>query len=234
MIFLTGDVHIPYDISKLSTKNFKQQKHLKKTDYLIILGDFGLVWSEGSKEDLYWLKWFKNKTFTTLFIDGNHENHDLLDNLETVEKFGGLVGKLADNVYHLKRGEIYTIGGKTFYTFGGAYSVDRHTRVEGKDWWSREEGSREEQEYGVSKLESVGWNVDYVLTHAAPREVAQMLLYGEYTEPTTTHSYLNFIMNYINCDKWFFGHYHLDRELNIQGVNINEFVCLYHNIVRLV
>ncbi len=55
MIYITGDVHIPVDIKKLSTKNFPKQKELTKNDYVIILGDFGGVWNNGN-EELYWRK----------------------------------------------------------------------------------------------------------------------------------------------------------------------------------
>ena len=46
MIFLTGDTHIPIDVSKLNTKNFPEQKNLTSDDYVIILGDFGLYWRQ--------------------------------------------------------------------------------------------------------------------------------------------------------------------------------------------
>ena len=46
MIYLTGDTHIPIDISKLNTKNFPEQKNLTRNDYIIIIGDFGLYWHE--------------------------------------------------------------------------------------------------------------------------------------------------------------------------------------------
>jgi len=77
MIYITGDTHIPIDIQKLNTKNFPEQYQMSKDDYLIICGDFGGIWNK-SAEELYWLKWLNNKSFTTLFIDGNHENFDLL------------------------------------------------------------------------------------------------------------------------------------------------------------
>ena len=44
-IFLTGDTHIPIDISKLNSKNFPEGKNLTKDDYVIVLGDFGLLWN---------------------------------------------------------------------------------------------------------------------------------------------------------------------------------------------
>ena len=41
-IYVTGDTHIPIDISKLNMREFPEQKELTREDYVIILGDFGL------------------------------------------------------------------------------------------------------------------------------------------------------------------------------------------------
>ena len=49
-------------------------------DYVVIAGDFGGLW-DGSQKDQYWLDWLNKKPFTTLFVDGNHENFDLLNTL---------------------------------------------------------------------------------------------------------------------------------------------------------
>jgi len=35
MIYVTGDIHCPIDISKLNTKNFPIQRKMTKSDYLI-------------------------------------------------------------------------------------------------------------------------------------------------------------------------------------------------------
>lgn len=128
MIYITGDTHIPVDIGKLSTKNFPEQKEMTKNDYVIICGDFGGVW-DGSNEEKYWIKWLKNKNFTTLFIDGNHENFEKLYNLPIVEFSGGIVHKVEEGIYHLMRGEIYTIDNKNLFVFGGASSHDKEFRT---------------------------------------------------------------------------------------------------------
>jgi hypothetical protein len=54
---------------------------MTKADYVIICGDFDGVWAkdEESKEEKYNLDWLNNKPFTTLFVDGNHENIDWLN-----------------------------------------------------------------------------------------------------------------------------------------------------------
>ena len=79
MIFITGDTH--GDLRRFSTDAFYEQREMTKDDYAIILGDFGMVWDyKGeSKYEKNWLDWLESKSFTTLFIDGNHENHDRLD-----------------------------------------------------------------------------------------------------------------------------------------------------------
>ena len=76
-IFITGDIHGTHDILKLSEFSEGRGAELTKADYLIIAGDFGLLWypegSEDDKEDAKWRKWLNDQPWTTLFIDGNHE-----------------------------------------------------------------------------------------------------------------------------------------------------------------
>ena len=90
MIFITGDTHGWKDLDKLKKFNFKIQDELTKEDYVIILGDFGLLWNN-SEEERYWLDWLDSRNFTTLFVDGNHENFNLLYEYKLEEWNGGLV-----------------------------------------------------------------------------------------------------------------------------------------------
>lgn len=73
MIFITGDTHA--DVRRFNHNNFPEQSEMTKDDYVIVCGDFGLVFSQvESKGEQYWLDWLERKSFTTLFVDGNHEN----------------------------------------------------------------------------------------------------------------------------------------------------------------
>lgn len=122
-IFITGDIHS--DPTRLSSHSFIEQKELDKNDFVIIAGDFGLIWD--TKESSYekkWLDWLDKKKFTTLFIDGNHENFDRLNAMPVSDWHGGKVHKIRDSVIHLMRGEIYNINNKTIFAFGGAPSHD--------------------------------------------------------------------------------------------------------------
>ena len=97
MIYITGDVHCPYDIKKLNSDHFPD-KDLTKDDYLIVCGDMGLVW-DGGKRDEWWQKWFEKKNFTTLFVDGNHENHPLLNEFPVSEWHGGKVHMIVKKAF---------------------------------------------------------------------------------------------------------------------------------------
>lgn len=44
-IYVCGDTHGPVHIDKLREENWLEQKSLTKDDFLIILGDFGLIWN---------------------------------------------------------------------------------------------------------------------------------------------------------------------------------------------
>ena len=73
------------------------------------------------------------------------------------------------------RGEIYTIEGKTFFTFGGGYSIDQPLRKENVSWRPQEMPSKQEYENGLTHLEKVNNQVDYILTHTAPDETVYFL-----------------------------------------------------------
>lgn len=123
MIYITGDIH--GDPTRFSKEAFPEQSKMTKEDYVIVCGDFGLVWNQmESRTEEYWLNWLQNKPFTTLFVDGNHENHDRLDAMPVSEWNGGNVHFVSPNVIHLMRGQVFTLCEKTFFTFGGASSHD--------------------------------------------------------------------------------------------------------------
>lgn len=230
MIYITGDVHGSVSINKrLNRKNFPQQKELTKNDYVIIVGDFGLVW-DGSNEDKYWLKWLnKTKPFTTLYIDGNHENFDLLDAYPVEIWNGGKIHRINDSVIHLMRGQVFDIEGKRFFTFGGAASHDKEYRKEGKSWWKREMPSDEEYKEGLRNLEANDWTVDYILTHTCSTCALQYITQkcSIQMDLDEMHPYFSQIEQKVVYHQWYFGHFHHDFELP------NNQRLLYNDIIRI-
>ena len=233
-IFITGDCHGGQadGFKKFNGKKFTEGKNLTKNDYMIIVGDYGLIWDD-SKSEKYLTDWLSNKPWTTLFLDGNHENFDLLEKLEETEMFGGKVGvHVEGNIYHLKRGEIYTIGNKTFFAFGGARSIDKHLRIDHVSWWPQEEPNYAECKNGLNNLEKYNNKVDYVITHECPTIVYETLYkkelrWGTNDEDYKLRNYLQNIKDLISFKKWYFGHYHDDLQIG------EKFKLLYRDIEEI-
>ncbi len=246
MIFITGDTH--GDIRRFNTESFFEQKEMTKDDYVIVLGDFGMVWDQTeSRFEKHWLDWLDEKSFTTLFIDGNHENHDRLDAMEVEEWHGGKVHKIRPSVIHLMRGQVYEIDGLKVFTFGGASShdikdgileandprikkwrkdYDKQFRINKLEWWERELPSVEEMEEGRRNLEKVAWKVDFVLTHCTSASTTAMIGDGHYGQDKLTR-YLQEIKDKLEYKKWFFGHHHIDQVITA------EEICLFEQIVQV-
>ena len=119
MVYLTGDTH--GDIDRFGHGRLRW---LNRRDTVVVLGDFGFVW-DGSKEEQKKLDWLRKRPYTLLFLDGCHENYDLLAQYPTEERFGGTVQALGGNVYHVCRGSVLTLEGKKYLCFGGAESQDK-------------------------------------------------------------------------------------------------------------
>lgn len=203
-------------------------KTLTKDDYLIICGDFGLIWDQAdrvSEEEEYWLDWLNSRPWTTLFVDGNHENHPRINTYPVIEKFGGKVHQIDTSIFHLIRGEYYTIEDKTFWVMGGATSIDRLYRIEGRTWWKEEAPSYDEMLHGVDTFNAHNNKVDYILTHCAPSNYLDDICLGYQSDEVT--QYLDFIYNNFEFKKWYCGHYHINKTID------KRFNVVYDLIVPL-
>ena len=250
MIYITGDCHS--DFRRFNTKNFPEQKDMIKDDYVIICGDFGGVWNidEESLQEAFNMDWLEDKPFTTLFVDGNHENFDRLNSYPVEEWNGGKVHRIRKSVIHLMRGQVFKLEGKTFFTFGGASShdidggildinnpdyhkkrkkLDREWipyRINHISWWERELPNEEEMVEGVHNLETHGNNVDYIVTHCCASSSQAILSGGKYKTDIATN-YLEQIKRNVKYKKWFFGHYHDNKMVNA------EEILIYEQIIRI-
>ena len=222
MIYITGDVHQSHDIRKLNTKSWPEQKNLTRDDYLIVCGDMGIVWDD-SQSDRYRRDWFEDKPFTTLFVDGNHENHRLLATYPVDEWNGGKIHKIRPHVYHLMRGQVFTINGIKVFTMGGASSHDKEYRTEGVSWWPEELPSDEEYVEAEKILGANGWEVDLVVSHCAPDSV-QSQLADWYEHDKLTNFFEEVVKTKSNYALWCFGHYHQDKVVD------DKHVCLYQKV----
>lgn len=212
MIFITGDTHIPTDISKLNTDSFPQQKKLTKNDYVIICGDFGGVWY-GTHKDNYWLDWLEKKSFTTLFIDGNHENFAALSQYDECSWNGGKVQFIRPSVIHLLRGYVFDLEGMKLFAMGGARSSDRMFRKEGVTWWQEEMPDAEEIRRARQNLAINDNQVDLMITHDAPQSLARMIDFAK-SEDDELMPFFDELRNTVGYRHWYFGHFHVDWKID--------------------
>ena len=224
-VFITGDMHGDIEIEKI-TRWKKTADDLDRSDLLIVCGDMGFFW-DGAGYDRYIKRYWEQQPFTVLWIDGNHENFDILDKQPTMTKWDGRVQQCGENIYHLCRGEIYNFYGKTFFCFGGATSHDKLRRKEGLTWWSREIPSIEEMKNGCDHLMGVGNEVDYMITHCADL-FTQRMIDPSYESDELIEYFTNLSNTVIWNKTWFMGHYHLDRPMP-NGVRL-----IYQDIIQLI
>ena len=250
MIYITGDCHS--DFVRFNKENFPEQNEMSKEDCVIICGDFGGVWNaeKESKRETWWMDWLEEKSFTTLFVDGNHENFDRLYSYPVEEWKGGKVHKIRPSVLHLMRGQVYLIDDKKIFTFGGASSHDISGgilepddpdfkskkkeldqewisyRINHVSWWKQELPSDTEMEEGLQNLNLHKNKVDFIVSHCCSSST-QVLLGGGMFKPDVLTQYLEQIRQTVTYKKWFFGHYHDNKNVNM------EEILLYEQIVRI-
>ena len=243
--YITGDRHGERGVLALSHKNWKEGALLTRDNHLFIAGDFAVVYSNPPiKSELNCLDWLNKNPWTTLVVDGNHENFPLLNALPRKRYCGGEVGIIRENVLHLRRGEIYTINGSTYFIFGGAQSHDIQDRIERAysknpnyrkqirpiEWWEDELPSKEEMKNGLRNLEKINYEVDYVITHTAPVSIIQKYaskLDIPYIVNDILVQYLETITNKLKFKTHYFGHFHKDIKLD------DKYTCVYNKIIKI-
>lgn len=219
MIYVTGDVH--GDFSRFRAASRK----LRKGDILIICGDFGMLWDNSKKEQRRLKKLSKLK-YTVAFLDGQHENYDLLEPYPEEEWNGGRVQAIAPNVVHLLRGEIYTIEGKRCFAFGGGESEPFELRNQSNTVWEQCIPTEQQMRNGMDKLQCADFTVDYIFTHEPSGRVRSFFDRNEFSL-NGTGAYLNWVEEKTTFKHWFFGCIHADRQLS------RKYTALFFNIRKL-
>lgn len=247
MMYITGDTH--GDWRKLNKESFPEQDDMTINDYLLILGDFG-IW-DNSKREKWWFDWMEKKNFTILFVDGNHENFDILNSLPVSTWHGGNVHFIRKNIIHLMRGQVFDIDNKKFFTFGGARSHDitdgilnRNDinfkekkknlnrkgglyRINHETWWEEEMPSANEMQEGNFNLDINDRKVNYIITHECPGKLYPLIDFSDEYKTDELTDYFDNISQTTNFNLWLFGHHHIDKKIT------QKFICLYDQIVKL-
>ena len=254
MIYLTGDCHGEFN------RFAKKQRmllpfELTEDDFVMICGDMGLLWAHDG-EFTYNTRWLAALPFTILWVQGNHENYDMIAEYPVSVWHGGKVRHIVeDKIILLERGQVFGIEGKSFFTFGGAsshdvyggildrtsptYARDRWRanrsklpyRVRGVSWWEQELPTIREMQEGRDNLAKAGYRVDFVLTHCLSgrmqEKVENVLSKKEIRDKDILNDYFDEIEGCLQYQHWFCGHYH--ENLRVDG----KHTVLYKDIIRL-
>lgn len=230
-IFVTGDRH-----GKLaSLKDLCDERQTTKDDLLIMLGDVGLNYY-GDSSDTDRKKFMSKLPITFLCLHGNHENRP--QNISTYERrWNEKLNTYAwtepeyTNILFAENGDLI-INGRKFLIMDGAYSVDKDYRLAvGYHWWADEQMSDKDKEK-IRKIVRRDPNYDFVLSHTAPlhHEPTYLFMTGidQSKVDKTTETFLQEICDQISFKRWFYGHYHDDKDFG------DGFHILYNNIIQII
>lgn len=215
MIYVTGDIH--GDLSRFKDKRLKK---LKKKDFLIICGDFGFLWN-GSKKEQKILKKLGKKKYTILFVEGCHENYNLLYAYQPQDWNGGEVRALSGKLKQLVRGGIFEIDGKKIFAFGGGQGTEHDIRKEAKTFWKEELPTEDEIDAALENLEKNDNHVDYIITHEPPAMLRDYLdIDVDSLQTNQMNAAFNKISETVKFKRWFFGKCHRNKTISVrfQGV----------------
>ena len=200
--------------------DFRKKMNLTEEDNIIILGDAGICWHYTKKDMYYYIKEWENYESVPMlyFLDGNHENFDILNSL-SIENNEGIV---SDHIHWLKRGTIKYFENKKCLFIGGAESIDNFNRVEHLSWWPEE--SITDQDISLIDI----GQYDYVFSHTCPISILNEYKFSlcdlSLDQSKINHNSenkLEALKNYIDFNQWWFGHFHKNIKLN------DQFRCLY-------
>ncbi len=206
MIYVTGDMH-----GEAERFRDRAVKRLKKGDILIVCGDFGFLW-DGCEAEKKRLRTIGRQRFTTLFIDGTHDNLPLIRSYPEETLFGGRVRRIDGNLLYAERGEVLELEGRRFFFLGGGASNDMEERVEGQTWWPEELPTGEELEHAARNLDRFGNEVDCIITHQ-PSDRLRVFLQGGGEQITPLGAFLTRVEQECRFQRWYFGQLHQDRNI---------------------
>lgn len=223
MIYVTGDMH--GEEERLYSRNMRK---LKEGDTLIVCGDFGFVW-DGSPKERKLLEYLGSRKYNVAFVDGTHENFDLLSKCRMTVWNGGRVHRVSGNLFHMMRGQIFNIEGCKIFTFGGGESLDREMRIEHQTWWREELPTPAELQEGAEAIDEAGCEVDYIITHEPPSIVKSTLLLrsGDVDRVNKLNGYFEQLNRECKFKHWYFGSMHEDR------VVTKVHTAVFHDIIPI-
>jgi hypothetical protein len=139
----------------------------KNVDFIYHLGDFG-VWPGGKQYRANINTMLDINNAMMVVVLGNHENYDIVETWP-LNRLGFIVEPDHHHIWYAPRGHVWMHNYATVCALGGAFSIDKFMRTEGRSWWPQEEITAENVltlEKNLNK--NYIYNVDLFLSHDIP------------------------------------------------------------------
>ena len=254
MLYFRGDIH-GEAINSFSFKYHPYMRELTKDDYIFILGDCGIPWNYATeKKDLHQLKWLNNQKYKTVFIAGNHDNYDLIEQMPQIDFYGGKARQLVyknniyNNIIYIDYPTIINIQGQKILIIPGADSHDiKDGIIDGNDkHWKQIYKEKMKNPFCFMRVSHITWweqekikieeakellkneiDFDLILSHDCPAEQIRYIA-GATMLPTDGEIFLQEVLDTINYKIWLHGHMH-DYYNNVY----KNIVCLFYDFLSL-
>lgn len=218
MIYVTGDMH--GDLERFKCREIRR---LRKGDTLIVCGDFGFVW-DGGKSQQKILKKLGRQKYNIAFVDGVYENHATLADYPVTLWNGGKVHNICGNLFHLMRGQVFTLESKVIFAMGGGenpHPDNNSPMLEGCL-----PNINEILVESYTNLEKAHNIVDYIITHDCSGTVKHFLDMDSNTY-NNLNAFFNNLAKDVHYKKWYFGCHHIDK------IVPPKYVGVYKEVHRL-
>lgn len=207
LIWITGDKHGQIE----SFLNNSVYRKIKKSDTLLICGDFGFLWNE-SKEEMRNLKWLAKRKFKIAFIEGCNDNQQILLKYPLANWNGGRARLIFENVIHLLNGEFYYIDNKKVLAFGGGFNTNIGKNAFNNDELSQKMSLVSQIDTLIGNMKKANQSFDLIISHEAPKAIAPCLETSEF-HCNCINNILEEIRTHAKFQEWFFGKYHVDKTI---------------------
>lgn len=214
-VLIMGDVHAAFGDAEEARQNLFGA--YKQVDLFIQVGDFG-----------FWPRLYPNREWSfdadcpCYFIDGNHEDHEILSKLNipgwTMEKIPQGWIRTMNTWSYKPRGSIEN----GILYIGGASSINKEYLTPGLNWFPEENISWRQEKMILENIENYGpENIHTVISHDCPTAfvMEEACTYGDGLEiHDNNRKFLQKVLYRARPENWFFGHYHA----SLSGVHEEE------------
>lgn len=230
MIYITGDTHGEFN----RIEKFCNHHNTTTSDVMIIMGDAGINYYLDER-DIKLKKYLSELPITLFCIHGNHEQRP-----EEIDTYKKVLWNQINGICYVEAeyptlkfgidGECYEFDGKHCMVIGGAYSVDKYYRwVNGYAWWDNEQPNEKTKAKVEKKLNSINYKVDIMLTHTVPIKYepteAFLPFINQDTVDKSTEIWLDSIEEKLSYQKWYAGHYHIDKTVDKMRLLFNDILA---------